>query len=392
VGTERFIPRLSLPDGILHTYPDPVETIASGYRFAFAKQIYRHFICYRTGRRAADGKTGSYSRIMETYFLPFASSRSRDQPWWRVNPSSEVSRQQTGIYPFFQVFFQAYQTLSRKDPLRLGAATAFFTIFSLPAILIIVINGLGFLFNEAIISGRLFNKLAEVVGPDATDQIKLIFDNLQSLAYNLFYTFAGVFFILFVATTLFIVVQRSINEIWNVQVTANKWGITHLRHRLVSVMLILMSGGLVVVALLSDVLLYFAWQWLEKNSDYVNLSAIRLLNRAVTLTIITVWFAVIFRYLPDARISWKGIWVGAVLTSVLFQGGVFVLGELLVGSELDTIYGAAGSIILLLLFIFYSSFILYYGASFTKAYADYAGLECRVKHYAAEYQIHPVAR
>ncbi len=255
-----------------------------------------------------------------------------------------------------------------------------------------MINGLGFIFNEAIISGRMFNKLAEVVGPDATDQIKLIFDNLQGLAYNLFYTFAGVFFMLFVATTLFIVVQRSINEIWNVQVTANKWGVTHLRHRLISVMLIVMSGGLVVVALLSDVLLYFAWQWLEKNAPHVDLSAIRLLNRAVTLTIITVWFAVIFRYLPDARISWKAIWIGAALTSVLFQVGKLVLGELLVGSDLDTIYGAAGSIILLLLFIFYSSFILYYGAAFTRAYAGYAGLACKIKPYAAEYQIRTLRR
>lgn len=291
-----------------------------------------------------------------------------------------------------QVFVEAFKTLSRKDPLRLGAATAFFTIFSLPAILIIVINGLGFIFNEAIISGRLFKELEEVVGPGATDQIKLIFDNLQSLAHNLFYTFAGVFFMLFVATTLFIVVQRSINEIWNVQVTANKWGITHLRHRLVSVMLIVMSGGLVVVALLSDILLYFAWQWLEENAGEINLSTIRVLNRAVTLSIITVWFAIIFRYLPDARISWKAIWIGAALTSVLFDGGKLVLGELLVSSELDTIYGAAGSIILLLLFIFYSSFILYYGAAFTKAYADYARLECKVKSYAAEYQIHTLAR
>ncbi len=89
----------------------------------------------------------------------------------------------------------------------------------------------------------------------------------------------------------------------------------------------------------------------------MDLSAIRLLNRAVTLTIITVWFAVIFRYLPDARISWKAIWIGAALTSVLFQVGKLVLGELLVGGDLDTIYGAAGSIILLLLFIFYSSFL-----------------------------------
>lgn len=293
---------------------------------------------------------------------------------------------------FGQVFLLAYRQLSYNDPLRLGAATAFFTIFSLPAILLIVVNALGIVFSKAIISGELFQEMEDVVGKNASRQVMLVFRNMEDLVWSWVYTAAGFLFMLFISTTLFVVVQRSINEIWSVQVKTGRQMLVHLRHRFTSLLLILMSGGMVLLALLSDVFLAFTWHWLHENTPRLDVYLLLVANQVITLSIVTVWFAILFRYLPDARIAWKAIWAGAALTAVLFSLGKFILRQLLVSSQLDSIYGAAGSVILLLLFIFYSSFILYYGASFTKAYAEYARLPFLVKPYAEEYEIKMVEK
>jgi membrane protein len=292
----------------------------------------------------------------------------------------------------WQVFVMAYKELNYNDPLRLGAATAFFTIFSLPAILLVAVNALGIVFNKEIISGEIFKELSDVVGEGATRQVRLVFRNMEDLVWHWVYTVVGFLFMIFIATTLFIVVQRSINEIWNVQVKEGQRALAHLRHRFTALLLILISGSLVVAALVSDVFLAFAWEWLQKSAPQFDAFLLLLLNQIITLGIITVWFAVLFRYLPDAWVAWRAIWIGAGVTSVLFLMGKFILRQLLVNSGINSIYGAAGSVILLLLFIFYSSFILYYGAAFTKAYAEYARLPFLVKPFAEAYEIKMVEK
>jgi membrane protein len=293
---------------------------------------------------------------------------------------------------FRQVFVMAYKELNYNDPLRLGAATAFFTIFSLPAILLVAVTALGIVFNKEIISGEIFKEIRDVVGEGATRQVKLVFRNMEDLVWNWVYTVVGFLFLIFIATTLFIVVQRSINQIWNVQVKEGQRALAHLRHRFTALLLILVSGSLVVAALVADVFLAFAWDWLQKSTPDYGVFVLVLLNQVITLGIIAVWFALLFRYLPDAWVPWRAIWFGAALTAVLFSVGKFILRQLLVNSNINSIYGAAGSVILLLLFIFYSSFILYYGAAFTKAYAEYAGLPFLVKPFAEEYEIRMVEK
>ena len=293
---------------------------------------------------------------------------------------------------FGQVFVMAYKQLNYNDPLRLGAATAFFTIFSLPAMLLVAVTALGIVFNKEIISGEIFREFRDVVGEGATRQVMMVFHNMENLVWNWVYTLVGFVFMIFVATTLFIVVQRSINEIWNVQVKEGQRAMAHLRHRFTSLLLILISGSLVVAALMADVFLSFAWQWLQKSTPEYDVFLLLVLNQVITLGIITVWFAVLFRYLPDVLVAWRAIWFGAGLTAVLFSLGKFLLRHLLVSSSINSIYGAAGSVILLLLFIFYSSFILYYGAAFIKAYAEYARLPFLVKPFAEEYEIRMVEK
>ncbi len=293
---------------------------------------------------------------------------------------------------FRQVFVMAYKELNYNDPLRLGAATAFFTIFSLPAILLVAVNALGIVFNKEIISGEIFKEIRDVVGEGATRQVRLVFNNMEELVWHWVYTVVGFLFMIFIATTLFIVVQRSINQLWNVQVKEGQRALAHLRHRFTALLLILISGSLVVAALVSDVFLAFAWGWLQKSAPEYDVFLLLVLNQVLTLGIIAVWFAVLFRYLPDAWVAWRAIWFGAGLTAVLFSLGKFILRQLLVNSNINSIYGAAGSVILLLLFIFYSSFILYYGAAFTKAYAEYARLPFLVKPFAEAYEIRMVEK
>lgn len=280
------------------------------------------------------------------------------------------------------LFGRSFKIFMANDPLRLGAATAFFTIFALPPIILIITSVFGIIFNEQIISGQLFSTLKEIIGEESAAQIYSVLENIRHIDENLLITILGFLFLIFIATTLFKVIQSSLNQLWRIKLKKSRNLRSVLKSRLISFVIIISGGVLFIASLLLDSAIAYAKDYMIELVPGLNTFLIQAARRVVTFAILIVWFSIIFKFLSDARLSWKPVKVGAMLTGILFTIGEIILGKLLINSGIGNIYGAAAAIVLFLLFVFYSSFIFYFGATFTMVYAEYCGKNIRPKPYA----------
>ncbi len=276
------------------------------------------------------------------------------------------------LKPLGTALRNACTLLVKNDPLRLAGATAFFSTFALPPILLIMIQVLSLLFNRRAISRRLFDQLGGIVGADSVHQLVSTLRAFRGLAVNPAIAIGGFVFLIFVATTLFKVIQSSINQLWMIRGTGKANFRVALLNRVKSFLVILFTGSLFLFAVLLEGIQGILGKYAEDilpGTGFVFDKSV-----AFALSIITgsIWFAVVFRYLPAGKPGWKVAFTGAFLTSILFYAGKFILKWLLPNSNIGVVYGTSGSVVLLLLFVFYSSIILYYGAAFTKTW----GIEC----------------
>jgi membrane protein len=279
----------------------------------------------------------------------------------------------------------AFAELLRNDPLRMAGATAFFTTFALPPILVILIQILRLFVNPQTITQELFGSLKDIVGAEAVQQIISVLQSLLSLANNWPMTIAGFVFLLFVATTLFRIINGSLNQLWNIIPLKTKT--LGLRTRLKSMLVIVIAGILFMVGLVAEAAQAFVGSYIFNFSPVLSFYFNSILNQLITFLIVMLWFAMLFRYLPDGRPSWKNTFYGALVTALLFSVGRILLRILLSYSNINTLYGTSASIVLLLLFVFYSSLILYYGASFTKVWSEYRQQPIRPLSHARHYKM-----
>lgn len=260
----------------------------------------------------------------------------------------------------WMVLRDAYRIFQVNDPLRMAAATSFFASFALPPIMIILIEVFGLFSNPRTVRHDLFHQLGVGLDRNIALQVREILRNLHYLSLNPGMRIGGFIFLLFVATTLFEVIKNSLNQLWGLKVRTHRGLGLVLLHRAKSIGIILMGGLLFTTVLLSD-----AKGWL------LPLQVNELLYRAITTLAVIAWFTLILKYLSFGRPPWKVVICGAVFTGLLFSAGEIVLHELLNYDNLKTIYGASTSLAMLLLFVFYCSFIFYFGACFTRALAEH---------------------
>lgn len=273
----------------------------------------------------------------------------------------------------------------------MAGATAFFTFFALPPIVIILSQLFGELLsgNDQRVSWQLFHKLADLFGDQGARQLRDISQHLQQRRSSSLLTILNVFILLLASTTLFAIIKNSLNQLWNVKSSTDR-GFRHtLLDKVIALGIIIFSGFLVIVSLtvqrvlspLNDNLfptaLYRSW---SGSAGHHILSVLSL----------TVWFGVVFKYLPDIRIRWQAVWVGAFVTGLLVEIGEQVLDQLLIKSSVSSLYGTSSAVILILLFVFYASLIFYYGASFTRYYAQWVHLKAEPSVTAVAYQIKEV--
>jgi len=280
---------------------------------------------------------------------------------------------------------QAIQVFSANDPLRMAAATAFFTIFALPPILVIITQVLGLIVNDHIIR-EVFQSLSSVIGKSSTVQITDTLKAIREMASNEYVTIIGMVILIFVATNLFKIVKDSINQVWKIKMVAKQHFRGTMRSRWQALIIIVFTGFLFLISILMEGMQTYLKEIVEELLPWLAEFLNSAFSHIFSILIVTTWFVIIFRYLPDGVPAWKVVIAGALFTSILFNIGKFLLRVLLLQSNIDSLYGASAAIVLLLLFVFYSSLILYFGASFTQAWADCHGTPIEPKPGAVRYK------
>ena len=281
----------------------------------------------------------------------------------------------------------SYEVLSKNDPLRMAGATAFFTTFALPAILVIMIQLLKLIFDPRNIRHQLFDDLSKIIGPESMHQVTQTLLGFRRLAQNWYITMGGFLFLVFVATTMFMIIKRSINELWSIRIVRKESFSTKLKSRYKSFIIILVTGILFAGDLFIEGIQAFLGKYIFELSPILALYFNSTVNYILMLLIVTIWFAILFRYLPDGRPAWKVVFAGALVTSILFNLGRFILHILLTYNNLNNLYGTSASIVLLLLFVFYTSLILYFGAAFTSVWAEFIDEPISARSDAAHYHL-----
>ena len=269
------------------------------------------------------------------------------------------------------LFRDAFVEFKKNDPLRLAGATAFFTTFALPAVLIILIQVFGIVLSPRVVSRQLFKNLANIFGQVTAAEMHKILFNMRHIFQNGYEIVLGFLFSIFVATTLLKVIKDSLNQIWNIKFEKAGNLKSGLKNRLKFFAVILFTGILFMIVLLTEGLIHFL-NHTSDNSLLGNSELIfKIIRQLIALILISTWFTLLFKFLPDAKPGWRTVIAGGVFTGILFTLGKIILQWQLSYNNIETIYGASTSSVLLLLFVFYSSFIFYFGACFTKVWAEY---------------------
>lgn len=263
-----------------------------------------------------------------------------------------------------------------NDCTTMGAALAYYTTFSLPPLLLTVIAVAGLFFGREVVQGRIEAQIQGLIGGQVGEQISTM---IRSVAQNktggLLSGFLGVLALMFGATTSFAQLQSALNSIWQVKPDPRAGGVrTFLSKRLLSFGMVLGTGFLLLVSLALSAALAAFGEWIDGLlPGTISSALVQALNFGVSFVVITGLFAAIFKVLPDAEIEWREVWVGGAITSLLFTVGKSLIGLYLGKSGAASAYGAAGSLVLIVLWIYYASLILLMGAEFTKVWTEAHG-------------------
>jgi len=264
---------------------------------------------------------------------------------------------------------EAFKGFINDNALKLSAALSYYTIFSLPPLLIIVISLSGIFFGANAVRGEIFNQINGLVGNGAALQIQEIIKNVKLSNSNIFVTVVGIIILLIGASGVFSEIQNSINYIWGIEGKPKRNLIKFIYNRLMSFSMIGSVGFLLLVGLIINSLIDILNKRLTTYFPQDSIFLFYVINTIISFFIITLLFSIIFKTLPDGKIAFRDCLIGALFTAFLFMIGKFAIGYYLGNYNIASIYGAAGSVILILAWVYYSAIILYFGAEFTKVYA-----------------------
>lgn len=272
----------------------------------------------------------------------------------------------------WELLRDTYKDWQTDKAARLGAALAYYMVFSLPALLIIVITIVGVVFGQQAAETKILNQVQGLVGQQGAELIKTMIDSTHQPGSSFIASTVGVVMLLIGGLGAFGQLQDALNTIWEVTPKPGRGWKGMVQDRLASSALVLGTGFLLLVSLVVSA-------GLSATASYLNgvfwnmLFVAQVLNVVISFGVVTFLFALIFKYLPDAKIGWRDVWVGAIITALLFTIGKFLIGLYLGNTNAGSAYGAAGSLVIILLWIYYSAQILLFGAEFTQVYANSYG-------------------
>lgn len=270
-----------------------------------------------------------------------------------------------------KILKKAFTNWLSRDPFKESSVIAYTAVFSLPGLLVVVVTLSAYFFGPEIVNNSLRSTIASVMGLETADQIQeMILYSMRSKDSG-WATIIGTIVLIVGATGVFVQLQKSLNIIWEVEAKKEKSGIWKLiRLRLFSFGLILSVAFLLLISLVITSLLAASGNWIKQHWRDSFVWLFNVVDILVTMCFITVLFAAMYKILPDAKVKWRYVWLGAFLTTIFFLIGKTLLGFYFGTAEPGSGYGAAGSIILILLWTSYSSMIFFYGAEFTKVYSE----------------------
>jgi membrane protein len=283
-----------------------------------------------------------------------------------------MKKMKVPVGKIFKILKKALKVWWAKDPFRESAVIAYYAIFALPGLLVVILTTAGYFFGNDAVNNLISAQFTSTMGSDTALQVQNIIAQAGKAKNSLLATIIGVFVMFVGATGVFAQFQKSLNIIWEVKIDESKNGIlSFLRIRLFSFGLIITIAFLLIVSLVISALLSAFGNWLSGHFSETFFVALQVVNFVLSFIILTVLFALMFKFLPDAKIKWKHVWIGSIFTAFLFGIGKFGLGLYFGKLNPEIGYGAAGSIILIMLWVSYSSMIVFFGAEFTRAYADF---------------------
>lgn len=272
------------------------------------------------------------------------------------------------IKKYWSVLKTAAQEFGSDNVMKLSASLAYYTVFSLGPLMLVIVSVLGLFFEKKSLMWKVYWQLKDIIGQASADQIINIVENMQDQHAGSF-SIIGLAVLIFGTTTVFADMQSSINYIWSIKAKPQRGWLKFLKNRLLSFSMVISIAFLLLVSLvinsLTDLLTEKLFSSLK--DDYVII--FKIINLLILFIIVTIMFMMIYKILPDAKLKWRDTIVGAVFTGLLFILGKYLIGLYISSSEMDNTYGAAASVVIILAWVYYTSTILYFGAEFTKAYA-----------------------
>jgi membrane protein len=291
-------------------------------------------------------------------------------------------KQKLTLKGVWKLLKETFTGFSDDKVLKLSGSLAYLTVFSIGPMIIVIIFLADIFYGRAAIEGSVYGQMKGLLGPDAALQVQDMIKNASVSGQSTVSAVIGFATLLVGATGVFAEIQDSINGIWGLKPKPKKGWLKMLINRLLSFSVVISLGFLLLVSLVVNGAIEAMSDRLLILFPDLAVTVVYILNLAITFTVISFLFGIIFKVLPDAKIGWRDVSIGAMATAVLFMLGKFAITFYIGNSNVGSTYGAAGSLVILLLWVYYSSVILYFGAEFTKYYAASYGKHIHPNHYA----------
>lgn len=290
------------------------------------------------------------------------------------------------IKEFWRVLVATFMGFISDNGLKLSASLAYYTIFSIAPLLILVISIAGLVWGHDAATNALYPQIAHYIGAQAALQVQDILKHLQLSGKSGTAVIVGVSVLLIGASSIFVEIQDSLNMIWRVKAKPKKGWLKLIQNRFLSFSLIISLGFLLLASLLVNFIVDALGKRIEHFLPAITGPILKGVNLGITLIVITILFGIIFKFLPDVKIRWKDVRSGAIFTALLFMLGQYGISLYIQYTAQGSAYGAAGSIIVILVWIYYTAAILYIGAEFTQVYAEAIGSRIEPADYAVSVQ------
>jgi membrane protein len=313
-------------------------------------------------------KTGMYAQeVSRKYFL----NSLRDSLVGYIKIGETMTKAKTNIFSKIKEGFSfigaTFSEMIDDKVFKMTAALSYYTLFSLAPLLIIVIAVAGFIFGEEAARGEIVAQIQGLIGKSGAEVVQSLITNATFSSKGRVATIISIVIILLGSMGVFIELKESLNIMWGVESRPGKPILQLIKTRIGAFSMVLIMGFLLLVSLIISALTVILNKYLGAHFPIL-LPVIETLNILIAFVIITFLFAMIFKFLPDVVLSWRYVWLGAIITSLLFSVGKYGIGLYLGGSSFSSTFGAAGSLVVLLVWLNYSSLILFFGAEFTQLY------------------------